>query len=523
MIRAMVVATVLVTAGAGLAMPAVGVGPHGPRPVPVIQGEVQAKHGILRVKVIGNGKYSVIGRGVRKVATKSRSFVLQPGRYRVRASGADRTITRVRVRQGRTEHVTLAFEGQVRPLGVVSRISTAADGGEGDWSSLAGLWSPDGTQVLITSKATNLVPEPDINGDGLDIYIKTIATGEIVRVSTDSQGNQGNDESTHASWSPDGTKILFDSKATNLVPKDTNRAPDLFVKDLTSGAVQRISTDAKGRQVKGEQSNMAAWSPDGKRVAFDSYAPTLVPNDTNDNKDVFVKTLATGAIQRISVDSQGRQCEKDSRFPMWSPDGRRILISTLCAFVPDDTNRWQDGYVKNLSSGEIERVTTSSSGAQGRTWAMPDAWSPDGKHISFTSESPDLVPNDTNGVEDVFVKNLVTGELQRVSTASDGAQASSGSANSVWSPDSKRLAFTSSAPDLVARDTNGEEDTFIKSLSTGEIERVSVTPDGEEANGATIAITWSPDGDQTLIVSFGTNLVPDDTNGWFDVFIADTP
>jgi Tol biopolymer transport system component len=520
MIRGLIASTAVVTIGIGLGLPAVGVTAMSPPTDAAIQGDLHRGHGVLRVKMVGTGKYTVIGHGIRKTAHKTRSFALAPGTYTVKALAGDPRVTRIRVRRDQTRRVTVVFDQGSLSTGVVRRVSTASDGGEGNWSSLAGFWSPDGTQVLIISKATNLVPEPDVNGEALDLYVKTLATDEMVRVSTNSQGEQGNNGSTFASWSPDGTKILFDSMASNLVPNDTNDAPDVFVKDLTTGAVERVSTDAKGQQVHGSQSNVPSWSPDGTRVAFDSYAPDLVPNDTNADKDVFVKTLATGAIQRISVDSKGRQCAKDSRFPTWSPDGRRVMFSSSCALVPDDTNRSIDAYVKTLSSGKVERVSTSSSGRQGNRWSLPDGWSSDGTRVSFISESTDLVPDDTNKAEDVFVKNLATGQLQRVSTDAQGGQASKGSANSMWSPDGKQIAFTSAAPDLVAADTNGLDDAFVKTLASGDIQRVSVTSEGEQGNGDTMEITWSPDGDQTLIVSFANNFVPDDTNDWFDVFIA---
>ena len=515
----MVTAMAVVTAGAGLGAPAVAA--EVPQPAASLAGESQASRGVLRVKVIGKGKYRVVGEGVRKTGHSTRSFTLAPGRYRVKASGISDSI--VRVRAGRTTRIDVVFLVQTPTNGVVSRISIAADGTEGDWSTLGGVYSPDGTKVLLTSKATTLVPEPDVNGDRLDLYIRTVATGDVVRVSTNSQGEQGNDASTFASWSPDGTKILFDSVATNLVPNDTNGAPDVFVKDLTSGAVTRVSTDAKGRQVKGSQSNYAAWSPDGTRIAFDSYASTLVPKDTNKEKDVFVKTLATGGIQRISVDAQGKQCEKDSRFPMWSPDSRRVMIATSCAFEAKDTNKWVDAYVKTLASGAMELVATDSNGAVGNRWSMPDGWAPDGQRIVFTSDSTNLVPNDTNEAEDVFLKNLGTGQLDRISTDAEGGQGSGGSANSVWSPDGERVAFTSDAPDLVPKDTNDKEDVFVKTLSTGEIELVSLTKDGEQGNEVSTEVTWSPDASQVLVVSAASNFVPDDTNESFDVFLVDAP
>ena len=164
----------------------------------------------------------------------------------------------------------------------------------------------------------------------------------------DAVGTQANNYSGGPVWSPDGTKIAFGSDASNLVPGDTNNDTDVFVKTLATGAIQRISVDATGTQAYDGSFN-PVWSPDGTKIAFDSYASNLVSYDTNGQRDVFAKTLASGTIQRINVDATGTQANNYSYGSAWSPDGTKIAISSGATnLVVGDTNNNFDVFVKTL-------------------------------------------------------------------------------------------------------------------------------------------------------------------------------
>ena len=200
----------------------------------------------------------------------------------------------------------------------------------------------------MESEASNLVPG-DTNGDR-DLFVKDLATGTVQRISTDSNGGQADQNSLRGQWSPDGARIMFSSWASNLIPADTNGASDVFVKTLASGALQRVSTNASGSQANGDSSE-SDWSPDGSKILIISDASNLVPGDTNGAGDLFEKNLASGATRRVSTDASGNQADGQTHSGSWSPDGSKILINSDASnLVPGDTNNATDVFVK--SSGE---------------------------------------------------------------------------------------------------------------------------------------------------------------------------
>ena len=143
-----------------------------------------------------------------------------------------------------------------------------------------------------------------VSGLGAPLVLASGLAGEVERVSTSASGVEANGESAYPVWSPDGNRIAFSSWASNLIPGDSNGTSDIFVKDLDTGEVVRVSESSSG--VEGNlYSFTPQWSPDGSKVAFYSYASTLVPDDTNGQPDVFVKDLATGDLDRVSTNAAG--------------------------------------------------------------------------------------------------------------------------------------------------------------------------------------------------------------------------
>jgi flagellin-like hook-associated protein FlgL len=411
-------------------------------------------------------------------------------------------------------------------LGAPVRVSTDANGAQ----SVGGLsirptFSPDGRFVVFESTATNLVAG-DTNANR-DVFIKDLQTGAVTRVSTNSSGAQATGGSNYSyRFSPDGRFIGIVSEATDLVSGDTNGQTDLFLKDLQTGTVTRVSTDASGAQSVGGGSFFLEFSPDGQFIAFASDATNLVAGDSNAQRDIFIKNLQTGAVTLVSTDGAGTEAiGGGSHAPVFSQDGRFIAFySAATNLVSGDTNGQVDLFVKDLQTGVLTRVSTDSAGAEaiGGPSVNP-TFSADGRFIAFDSSATNLVAGDTNGQKDVFVKDLQTGAVTRVSTDSYGAE-SIGGASQIpsFSPDGRFIGFTSLADNLVADDTNGRYDSFVKDLQTGAVTRVSTDAVGAQATGGVSSTPqFSPDGRFLVLDSAATNLVSGDTNARTDVFFRE--
>ena len=387
--------------------------------------------------------------------------------------------------------------------------------------------SRDGRFVAFGSSAANLVPG-DTNAGG-DVFVRDRQSGTTTRVSVDGSGAQANEQSWHPAISGDGRLVAFASLASNLVAGDTNRAADIFLHDRITGATTRVSVGSGGAQGSGE-SNEPSLSADGRLVAFVSFSSNLVPGDTNRWEDVFVHDRATGTTKRVSVDSRGAQGNSFSIEPSISGNGRFIAFrSDASNLVQGDTNRGHDVFIRDLQSQSTARVSVSSEGAQpacGRVYESPCSWEPslsaDGRLVAFTSGAPNLVARDTNQDDDVFVRDRLGGLTTRVSVSSGGAQGNSSSYGPAISAEGRFVAFTSGASNLVPGEANRWEDIFVHDLATGSTAPASVSSSGEWANGGSLWAASSGGGRATAFVSHASNLVTGDTNGFIDVFVRDT-
>ena len=242
-----------------------------------------------------------------------------------------------------------------------------------------------------------------------DAFVHDRQTGQTARVSVASDATQANGTSNVAGISADGRYVVFSSTASNLVPADTNGAPDVFVHDRQTGQTARVSVASDGTQANGT-SDFAAVSADGRRVVFSSNASNLVPGDTNGVYDVFVHDLQTGQTTRASVASDGTQANADSIWSAVNADGRYVAFSSLGSkLVPGDTSASSDVFVHDLLTGQTTLVSVSGGGAQGNAnFTDFPGLSADARYVAFTSFSSNLVPNDTNGADDIFVVGGVT-------------------------------------------------------------------------------------------------------------------
>jgi Tol biopolymer transport system component len=442
-----------------------------------------------------------------------------------------------------------AVEDAVEMVGAVVRISVSLFGIQGNDNSYGASISGDGRYIAFVSASNTLVSGDtnnscDTNYDGTftdncpDIFVHDRKTGLITRVSVASDGTQGNGWSRDPSISADGRYVAFASSASNLVNDDTNNSYDVFVHDRQTGQTSRVSTSSSG-----VQGNKDSWAPsitsDGRLIAFESRASNLVNNDTAlcgsgafNCWDIFVHDRSTGQTTRVSITSNGIQGNGSSHEPSISLDGRYVAFSSSASnFVSNDTNTCidfstpetcPDIFVHDRLTAQTTRISISSSGVQGNGSSVEPSISLDGRYVVFYSFADNLVSGDTNGQADVFVRDRQTGQTQRVSVSSSGAQGNNSSfIGPTISADGRYVVFMSFANNLVSGDTNNERDTFVRDRQTNQTIRISTASDGTQSNGSSFSGTFSADGRYIAFDSFASNLVTGDTNNHMDVFVRD--
>jgi Tol biopolymer transport system component len=343
----------------------------------------------------------------------------------------------------------------------------------------------------------------------------------LFRVSVSSTQAQSDGASGKPSISGDGRYIAFSSSATNLVGGDTNAASDVFVYDVQTGAIVRASLTYLGAEGNGG-SNAPSISADGRFVAFVSSATNLVADDTNGASDVFLRDIQTGRTSRVSVASGGGQGNGFSYLATISADARYVAFTSAATnLVTGDTNGQQDVFVRDFLAGVTSRVSVDSSGVEGNSGSTYHSISADGRYVAFASTATNLVSGDTNASQDIFVRDLQAGVTVSATVDPNWVIGNLGSALPSISADGRFVAFQSDATNLVLGDTNGTTDIFVRDMQTTTFVRLSVDSSGSEALGLSNSASISADARYVVFESNATNLVSGDTNGKTDVFLHD--
>lgn len=402
---------------------------------------------------------------------------------------------------------SLAFAASLGSVGwaqVTQRVSVGSDGSQANGACLWPSLTPNGRYVAFSTYANNLVPG-DTN-PGWDVFLRDRRSGTTELISLDSSGVQGNGQSLPGVVSADARFVAFSSYASNLVGGDTNGAEDVFIRDRSTNTTERVSISSTGSQAN-DSTSLSSITPDGRYVAMVSWATNLVPHDANFTADLFIRDRLTGTTELLRTDSAGGRM---------SADGRYVLWASFLSGGPSDL------YLADRQNATNELVNVDSSELPGNAPASVSSISPDARFISFLGYASNLVANDTNGVEDIFLRDRTLGTTERVSVDSSGGQANDGSWGSSVSADGRFVTFSSFASNLVPGDTNGRQDVFLRDRLNGTTVRLSVDPAGAQANyGAGENPSISPDGRYVVFDSMATNLVPGDSNGLPDVFVRD--
>ncbi len=403
-----------------------------------------------------------------------------------------------------------------------TRVSVASDGSQSNNNSYSPSISANGRYIAFLSEANNLV-NGDTNGHQ-DVFVYDWETGDTIRVSVASDGTQGNGESYSPTISADGRYVAFDSLSSNLVTMDTNGNSDIFVHDLQTSITMRTSIASDGTQ-----GNKFSFDPsisaDGRYVAFFSYANNLVSGDTNfgiNAFNAFVHDRQLGITTRISAVSDYATSYFSSGSIAISADGRYVAFESHASnLVSEDTNSTGDIFVYDRQISATTRVSIASDGTQGNGESIFPSLSADGRFVVFSSNASNLVSEDTNGRNDIFVHDRYMETTTCVSIAIDGTKGNEDSYQPSISANGHYVAFESDASNLVSGDTHGWSDVFVNSLQTSQTTRISVDSYGNQGKGDSHNPSLSADGQYVSFASYASNLVTGDTNGYGDVFVHD--
>ena len=403
-------------------------------------------------------------------------------------------------------------------------VSSAEQEGNREASPFSGpAITPDGRFVAFVSRANNLVANDTNMSD--DVFVRDRQTGETERVSVGIKG-EVNVASSQPSISADGRFVAFTSRAPQLVPGDTNRARDAFVRDRLTGTTERVSVNSDEQQA--DQGVGAYWptsmSATGRFVVFTSTSTNLVSEDTNHTYDVFIRDRSNGTTQRVSVDSngvEGANYSGPSGLAI-SGNGQYVVFGSHANnLAPGDDNKKLDVFLWERLTGTTTRISVSSDEIQGNKSSSVPAISAGGRYVSFASYASNLVADDTNGASDVFVRDTQTGETTRISVNSNGVQGNRGSVESAISGNGEFVAFESNASNFSGNDVGAvrNSDVFVHELATGMTRRISVAIDDQRPDGESFNPVITASGALIAFSSEATNLINNDTNGLLDVFV----
>ena len=410
------------------------------------------------------------------------------------------------------------------------RISESVAGDEANGESTMPALSANGRFAAFASKASNLDPQ-DTNFFQ-DIFVTDLETKVITRVVDFVQTGSPNGDSFNPNISANGRFVAFETEATDFASSqelsDDNNGTDIYVYDTVNNSLNIVSADPEQFVIGNGPSYLPAVAGvgEGYRVAFVSEAANLSPDDTDSTPDIYVFTYDPSAfsydIQVVSVNTLGIKGNGASTHPAISANGRYVAFeSDATNLVVGDSNDATDIFVHDLDTGKTTRVSVDSNGTQATGPSFEPTLSFNGQVVVFTSAASNLVPGDSNGVEDIFSRNQLTGTVKRLSLDSNGVEGNGHSFEAQVADSGLALVFLSEATNLVPNDTNGVTDVFRHNIVSGNTERASLTFDGGESNGGSGPPDVTADGRLIAFDAAADNLISNDSNGFLDVFIRE--
>ncbi|MBL8802509.1 MAG: PD40 domain-containing protein [Planctomycetes bacterium] len=400
--------------------------------------------------------------------------------------------------------------------GTTQRVSLTNLGQQVFAASRGASISRDGQRIAFESDAA-LVPA-DTNGH-TDIYVFDRSSGTLTFVSYTSLGFSANGPSRHVSISGDGRWVAYETLASNVSGLDFNGDWDVMLRDLQTGALERVTQLPSEFAAADEGGRRPHVSFDGRYVVFDTYSEDYSALDANSVFDVYVRDMQLDTFTLVSVGffAQGNGSSTHAQI---SDNGRYVVFhSDASNFAFGDTNAESDVFVRDLQTGALTLVSRVPGGAIGNDASYAPTLSADGRYVAFNTFATNFKAGDANGAEDAFVFDRTLNVLNHVSATPNGAFASSGGGDASLSADGQSIAFVSSAPELIGGGPAFLA-VYVRELNSG-VTRLASRASGIAAlpNGASYRPSLNGDGSVVAFDSVATNLVAGDVNLQGDVFV----
>jgi hypothetical protein len=340
-----------------------------------------------------------------------------------------------------------------------------------------------GRYIVFESNATNLDPSFTVSpGVPTQIYRKDTVSGEVLLVSAGSNGIADNN-AVNPTISSNGRYVVFESTATNL--DTTVLSPgtsQIYLKNLVDGSVNLISRSTTKEVDNGPGAKNARVSDDGQFVVFESAATNLVGIASGGFAQIYLKNVISESVVMISRTVSDIAGSANSTNPDMSADGRHIVFESAATNLNTSAGFKHIYYVDTGKAHVVETASVTSGGVDANADSNSPSVSDDGDSIAFHTVAANLDVTDTNGIDDVYVRNRVTASTRLVSVNSDDTGSGNGaSANANISGDAKYIVFESLAENLILDDTNGIKDIFVRNLSVLSTDRVNNPSDGSES------------------------------------------
>ena len=394
-------------------------------------------------------------------------------------------------------------------------ISRSMDGTPANSTSSRMSLSADGRFVTFMSEASNLVPED--SNERSDVFLYNRVTDRISRVSESLSGGGGLAESTSPSISRDRSRLVFHSRSSNTIDDTTEIRNDIYLRDYANDTLKKVTVvpESSGVVEANRGSQLPRLSGNGKWIIFQSVATNLGPEDDNGAWDLYLYDIDNQLFEIISQSSTGELGNGDSTNGHITFDGRYIVFNSFATnLVLDDENVYEDVYLIDREENHIELISKSFDGATANGPSIANGISDDGRFILFSSYASNIAQDDMNGELDLFLYDHSTDETVPINTESQIATGAVGSGSGSISPDGEWITFSTIANALNSEYSSEFSNVVVYHIETGEISVISLTNLDKQANGSSFSGEFSADGRYMAFLTRSSDLageLPRDT------------